>query len=100
MFTFSPPQQGHYGPQCTISWHGQPIATLHRTDQSEQEVWDPGAPGPSRIPGFTVYTVRSTRTGAVLSSTSRDAVLGELTDRLTGAPSCTHNEQVEPTTTT
>lgn len=96
MLTFSPPEPGHYGPQCTISWHGNPVATLHRTDQPEQEAWEPGAPGPVRIPGFTVYTVRSLRTGAILSSLHRDAVLQELADRLTGAPMCTHTEQVHP----
>lgn len=92
MLTFSAPQQGPSGPYCTISWHGTPVATLYRTDTPEQALWEPGAPGPVRVPGFTVYTVRSIRTGALLSSMHRDAVLQELTDRLTGAPSCTHNE--------
>lgn len=86
---FSAPQQGQHGPQCTISWHGQPVATLHRTQQPEQDLWEPGAPGPVRVPGFTVYTLRSTRTGALLSSTDRDALLDELADRLTAAGGCT-----------
>lgn len=75
---FGPPEQTPAGPICTISWNGHPVATLQRTDTPETDAWDPGAPGPVRVPGFTVYTVRSLYTLAVLSSMHRDAVLDEL----------------------
>lgn len=82
---FSPPEQTPAGPICTISWNGHPVATLQRTDTPEDEAWEPGAPGPVRVPGFTVYTVRSLYTPAVLSSTDREAVLDELAARFTGS---------------
>jgi hypothetical protein len=81
---FSPPEQTPAGPICTISWNGHPVATLQRTDTPEGDAWEPGAPGPVRVPGFTVYTVRSLYTPAVLSSVHRDAVLDELAARFTG----------------
>ena len=83
---FGPVEQGPAGPRCTITWNGQPVAALYRTDTPETDAWEPGAPGPVRVPGFTVYTVRSLRTGAVLSSMHRDAVLDELATRLSAAP--------------
>lgn len=82
---FGPVEQGPAGPTCEIRWGSLPVARLYRTDQPETEAWEPGMPGPAKLPGFTCYTVRSLRTGAVLSGLDRDAVLGELADRLAAA---------------
>ena len=80
--SFSTPGPGPGGSVCcAIAWAGQPIATLYRTDTPEADAWEPGAPGPVRVPGFTCYTVRSNRTGALLSGMDRDAVLDELARR-------------------
>ena len=73
---------GPAGPCCTVSWNGQPVAQLFRTDTADTEAWAPGAPGPVKVPGFTCYTLRSTRTAAVLSSMHRDALLDELAAKL------------------
>ena len=82
-FAFGAPVETPHGPACAVSWAGTKIATLYRTDTPETDEWEPGMPGPVRVPGFTVYTLRSIRTGAVLSSTDRDALLDELAQRLT-----------------
>jgi hypothetical protein len=82
LLAFSSPHDTPTGPACSVSWGGAPIATLYRTDTPENDLWEPGMPGPVRVPGFTVYTLRSTKTGAILSSTNREALLDELADRL------------------
>jgi len=78
--SFGAPQPCPDGISCTIAWQGQPIATLTRTDTPEAEYWEPGIIA-VRVPGFACYTVQSLRTGAVLSSIHRDAVLHELARR-------------------
>lgn len=97
--SFGPPEATPTGPSCLISWQGQPIARLYRTDTPETDAWEPGMPGPVRVPGFTCYTIASLRTSAMLSSMHRDAVIDQLIERLTGAPACTHNGNSSPTTT-
>jgi hypothetical protein len=65
-----------------VLWHGHPVATLTRTDQPEQDAWEPGMPGPVKVPGFTVYTLASTRSSRVLSSMHPDALMATLVDAL------------------
>jgi hypothetical protein len=82
--SFGPVQLGTDGPCCTVAWNGHPVAQLYRTDTPETDAWEPGAPGPVRVPGFTCYTLRSLHTQAVISGMHRDALLDELADRFTG----------------
>jgi hypothetical protein len=79
---FSTAEQTPAGVHCTISWNGHPIATLHRTDTPEAAAWEPGMPGPVRVPGFTCYTIRSLSSPTIISGTDRDALLDELTARI------------------
>jgi hypothetical protein len=67
-----------------VLWHGHAVATLTRTSQPEQDAWEPGMPGPVKVPGFTVYTLASTRSSRVLSSMHPDALMATLVDALQG----------------
>ena len=83
--SYGPTTSTPTGPACQVLWHGHPVATLTRTDQPAEEAWEPGMPGPVKVPGFTVYTLASTRSSRVLSSMHPDALMATLVDALQGA---------------
>jgi hypothetical protein len=68
-----------------VLWHGHPVATLTRTDQPETDAWEPGMPGPVKVPGCTIYTLASTRSSRVLSSMHPEALMATLVEALQAA---------------
>ena len=83
--SYGPTTNTPNGPACQVLWHGHPVATLTRTDQPAQDAWEPGMPGPAKVPGFTVYTLASTRSSRVLSSMHPDALMATLVQALQAA---------------